>query len=304
MTMPMSQAAAPSISEALREVAMLARVSCTALGATRCSQSISAEVDADKGAPKGTTKANMKRLAGADALHREFVVLQKQAQDNLKLNCTPWGGGRHLLPNVNFERWVGEHYRFNQEHEALVEKLKSQADDILRIAAHSLREVPDVDPPSREELLKAYSMSYALEPIPSGNFPNMPPAAEAWLKEQYEANVKATYHEATNAALARMIAPLSKLVERIDIYDKRDENAEKKTFFKDAILTNVQDMLDVLSTFNLMHDPQFQHFVDQLTLLKQVSPEDIKKNPELRTAVKTKAQTTIDSLKSWLGPID
>lgn len=306
MNMPATAMPAPSISDALREVAMIAKVSTTAFGLTRTDHSASAEIDAAKHAKKGTSSLKVNRLAGVDDLHNAIKVVQKQAQDNLAMNATPWGGARHCLPNANFERWVGEHYRLQTKHEELKAELATKVDEIIADAVANLVEYK-VEPPNREELLNAYSLTYKLEPIPAADFPNMPPAAEEWLKRQYEANLESTYHEATNAALARLIDPLSKLVEKIDLWDKRDDREKetgKKVVLREATLGNVQEVLDVLGSFNLLNEPAFKAFEEQCVLFRNVSTEDIRGNDELRASVKTRAQEVIDGLRGWLGPTE
>lgn len=303
MNMPAPHIAAPTIVDALREVACIAYVKTTALGLTRTDKRLSAEIDQAKGAKSGTTNAKAKRLA-LDDLHNALVASHKEAQENVKFNSTPMANGRHLLPNVNFERTIGKHYEIQQKHDGYLVDLEANADTILQASYDNLKGYT-VRPPSKEELLKAYSMQFKSEPIAPNEYPGHVPAAEAWLKRQYEANMEANYQEATNAALGRLIKPLGHLVERIDIYEKNqtDEAKEGKSFFREAVLGNVQELLDVMGTFNLMHDPAFQAFVDQCELFRTVSTEDLKKNGDLRASVKTRAQQVIESLGGWLGPI-
>ena len=302
MTAQAIQTSTPSLTDALRETAMLAKVTCTALGLTRLDKRASRDMEAQRGAPEGSFRGNVNRLGNADALHKLLRKVQDEAQENLNNLSTAWGtGGRRLLPNANFEKWVKKHYELDQEFKTYLAQLEEQVDAILAAAAEGVKNF-DVKPPEREELLGSYSMSYALEPVPDATFPGVPDAAHDWLTRQYEANNASHYQEGLNAAFKRFLKPLGKLVERIDAYDNKD-NDERRAggTFKNTLVTNIQDVLDAARSFNLAGDPVVDDFIKSMEIFGNIHADDLRKDENLRTSVKTKAQETIDRLSDMLG---
>lgn len=298
------------LSNALREVAMIAEVKTTALGLNRADKQAAQKTNTDFQAHQGAARVSVNRLAGADDLHRDITALQEAIRANLHAYTTSWGmTSRRLLPNANFEPWIREHARLQGEFETKRAHLIAEAPNLIRKAEAALGHF-NVRPPSVEEIERAYSVSYGLEPIPDGKqFSGLPDAANDWLTEQFEHNISTAYREAQLDALKRLSEPLEALVDRIGAYDERMDKLEKGDdpgrvgIFRDTLVSNVQDIGAVFGSFNLTQDPKMQNFADRLAIFMNASPDDLRKNDDLRASAKQQAQSLIDDLNDMLLPI-
>jgi hypothetical protein len=299
-----------TISNALREVAMIAEVKTSALGLTRTDKRASARTTEAHHAHSNAARVSVNRMAGADELHRDITSLQEQTRVNLHGYSTAWGStSRRLLPNANFEPWIREHARIQGEFEAKLVLLRAEAPALVAKATAALGEF-DVKPPTVEEIVEAYSIRYALEPIPDGaQFGGLPGAAEEFLRRQFENNIQTAYQEAQLDAMSRLSKPLEALVERIGAYDEREdriskgEDPGKGGIFRDTLVSNVQDIAAVFDSFNMLSDPTMTKLSQRLQLFLTVSPDDLRKNNDLRASARTQAQTLIDDLNDLMLPM-
>jgi len=309
MNKPVTNASA-MISNALREVSMIAEIKTTALGLTRTDKRASAQSAQAHHAHSGAARVSVNRLAGADDLHKDITALQEAIRVNLAAYTTSWGTtGRRLLPNANFDPWIREHARLQEEFNGKVETLKAEAPALVQKAATALGQY-DIQPPSVDEIRNAYSVRYGLEPIPdSKQFTNLPPGVEEILRQQFEMNISTAYQEAQLDAMSRLAKPLEALVERISAYDDREaaiargEEPGKSGIFRDTLIGNIQDIGAVFSSFNLLGDPTMTKISDKLKLFMTVSPDDLRKNDQLRNSAKTQAATLIEELNDLLLPM-
>jgi hypothetical protein len=135
-----------TISNALREVAMIAEVKTSALGLTRTDKRASARTTEAHHAHSNAARVSVNRMAGADELHRDITSLQEQTRVNLHGYSTAWGStSRRLLPNANFEPWIREHARIQGEFEAKLVLLRAEAPALVARATAALGEF-DVKP--------------------------------------------------------------------------------------------------------------------------------------------------------------
>ncbi len=298
------------ISNALREVSMIAEVKTTALGLTRTDKRASAQSATAHRAHQGAARVSVNRLAGADDLHKDITALQEAMRVNLAAYTTAWGStGRRLLPNANFTAWITEHARLEGEFNEKLEELRLKAPELVARAEQALGEY-DIQPPTLGEINNAYSVKHNLEPIPdSKSFIGMPAAAEEYLKAQFEMNVSTAYNEAQQDALKRLFKPLEALVERIEAYDEREkkiangEDAGKTGIFRDTLVSNVQDIAAVFSSFNLLGDPTMTQMAERLKIFQAISPDDLRKDDNTRKAARDQAAALIEELNDLMLPM-
>ena len=125
------------ISDALREVAMIAEIKTTALGLTRTDKQASAKTTQAHHAVSNAARVSVNRLAGNDDKHRVLTGLQEAIRLNLVAWTTAWGStGRRLMPNVNFDPWIREHARLQGEFTKPMTSYKADC-AVHRAACHA-----------------------------------------------------------------------------------------------------------------------------------------------------------------------
>lgn len=298
----------PTLSDAIRDIAMLVDVTCTQLGISRTDKAASRAADAAHNAVQGSGKVVVSRLPGCAHLHDAIVSVQGKIRKNVTQHTMPWGSRRLLTTNL-FEPWIREHATLQQEHDGLIEKLVAEAPALVH-QANINKGSYDVEPPTIDELSNAYSVSYSLEPVPdAGNFPsNISEGVDAWLKHKFESDMQANVQMAKRDAVSRLVKPISNLVQRCAEMEEKNEKANagekvKASAARDTLVSNVKAMADLVKSFNVPYDPVLGEMIDKLQIFDNVTTDQLKKDRDVRSATSARAKEILDRANNWLGVI-
>lgn len=294
------------MSALLGQVALIVTIRTSCLGLTRTDKTASDQSTVEHNAIVGAGRVVANRLAGADAPIKKIRAIQKEAQDMGKGLSTDWNG-RRLMPNVNLEVFLREfnHYEAKFNHE--VDQLVADAPRLIAQARANLGSY-SVEPPSLAEIKSAFRLDYVCEPIPDMSrysASNLDSLLQIALRDQFEANTEAAYAYAQQDVLQRVAAPLQALVERLSAFDARvaaqDKGEDVKGgFFRDTIITNVQDIANVFGSFNLFNDPALIKLDNQLKEFFKFNAKDLREDQSARTHLSTRASEILAQLDGYL----
>lgn len=298
------------LSDMLRQVAMVAEISTSAIGLTRTDKTASRQADQNHAAKDGAGKVVVNRFAGADELIKEIMSYQTEARANLIKYTSTWGvSKRRLLPNANYQKWLTDHVEINDQFEDKCLQLSQQADAIIAEATKNIGTYR-IDLPTKSEIENAFSLSFALEPIPDASAfakdPTMAAANEE-LIYQFNKNMEASYNQATQDAAQRLADPLQKLAERMEIFTQREKSkaagqgdTAREGYFRDTIITNVHDIAGVFGALNVLKDPKLAAIAAKVEPFLQVTPDILRSNVQVREAVAARAKEIIADLNKVL----
>lgn len=138
--------------------------------------------------------------------------------------------------------------------------------------------------PARGELASKFKFRFVAIPLPDAGDWRLDIGNEAAdsMREQYEK----FYGEQLNKAMAdvweRAHDALSKMSERLDY-----ASAETKKVFRDSLVTNVQDIVDLLGTMNVTGDPAMTEAHKRLAAAMQgITPDALREDVYLRAQTK------------------
>jgi hypothetical protein len=120
--------------------------------------------------------------------------------------------------------------------------------------------------------------------------------AQVALREQYAA----AYTEQLNAAMGdlwtRTHGVLVRMSERLDYADH-----EKRKIFRDSLVENVTEMVDLLRACNITNDPDMAGMADRLErALRGVTPEGLREDAYLRAETKRSIDAAIAALPTLM----
>jgi hypothetical protein len=290
--------------DALRHVAMLVRVRTRAPGELRIDRRTTREVEQNKNAETGTVSTQVKRFKAAKEWDGAIRRHQKEAGLIVKHYSTPWGEDEaRCLPNENFMDCARDFDKHAKEVERLTEEIESRADELAELCNRALGDL-EVEPVTGNTFRNAYALEIEFHEIPQGSYKGMPKQVREWLQLKYRAQIEERFNEGLMLGLKRLAEPLQHLVERIDVFEKRDAKTKgNKDTFKDSVTTNVKEVVEILSSFNLLKDPKIQDFINGLVVFRHVDAKMLRNDDQLRAGVRAKAQETIDRLSRMMGPI-
>jgi hypothetical protein len=177
----------------------------------------------------------------------------------------------------------------------LVDDLVAVYDNATQEARQHLGDLfNEADYPNVEELRRKFGWSLAIAPIPqSGDFRlDIQNDAMEELKLQYEQSLEAKINGSMNDVWTRLHEALDSMSTRIDYGDH-----EQKKIFRDTLVTNLTDVLDMLDTFNITNDPKMRAMKAQLEdTLSGVTPDGLREDGHLRAQTKREIDEAIKQL--------
>jgi hypothetical protein len=255
---------------------------------------VSQEIDTQK---HTTTRAGnySKRLFADEPV---FDAIQKYTGNARTYHyhaTMPWSdSGLRLLTTSMFFDYQREITAMEAEFNRLVEAFLSNYDKLVLQSQMKLGTLFNSDDyPPVEMVRDKFKFSVKFAPVPEvGDWRvNVGQEAEAILKESYanyyQSNLESAYAdvwERTHEALTRMSEKLS---------------GEKKQIFRDTLVSNVMDMVDLLEKFNVTGDPKMRTAKHKLeSVMLGITPDALREDDHLRHDVKGKVDSLLKEL-SW-----
>ena len=287
---PSTTLSVPSISSS----AMLVELNISVWTGRKFDKGVSQEIDTQK---QTTTRAGnySKRLFADEPI---FDAIQKYAGNSRTYHyhaTMPWSdSGLRLLTTTMFFDYQKEISGMEMEFNRLVEQFVNQYDKLVLQAQMKLGALfnPD-DYPHVDTVREKFRFSVKFAPVPEvGDWRvNVGNEAQEMLRESYaeyyQANLEQAYAdvwERTHEALKRMSEKLS---------------GEKKQIFRDTLVGNVQEMIDLLDKFNITGDPKMkQAKVKMESALSGITPDALREDDALRHDVKSKVDSLLKEF-SW-----
>ena len=280
----------PSISSS----AMLVELNISVWTGRKFDKGVSQEIDTQK---QTTTRAGnySKRLFADEPV---FDAIQKFAGNSRTYHyhaTMPWSdSGLRLLTTSMFFDYQREITAMEQEFNQLVDTFLSSYDKLVLQSQMKLGTLFNADDyPPVEMVRDKFKFSVKFAPVPEvGDWRvNVGHEAEAILKESYanyyQSNLESAYAdvwERTHEALTRMSEKLS---------------GDKKQIFRDTLVSNVMDMVDLLEKFNVTGDPKMRTAKHKLeSVMLGITPDALREDDYLRLDVKGKVDSLIKEL-SW-----
>jgi hypothetical protein len=270
----------PSISSS----SMIVELNVSLWTGRKLDRAVSDEIDITK---HTTTRAgNYHKKLFAD--EPRFEAIQKQvgmARTYHYARTMPWsdGGQRLLTTPLYFDYnsyMTNEQMRFYE----LVETCLNDWDNMLQRAQVKLGRLfnPD-DYPSKDDIRSRYAFNIKYSPVPEvGDFRvDVGNEALRYLQDSYEESYKAQIETAYKDVWTRLHESLSNMSERLA--------GEKKQVFRDSLVSNVRDIVGLLSAFNITDDPKMREAERKINFaLLGVTPDSLREDTEFRLETKQK----------------
>lgn len=285
--------ATPSISSS----AMLVELSVSSWTGRKLDRRASEEVTTSNNADVGVANVNKKLLADCtelDAL-RKFVANSR----NLHYNMTmPWSDtGLRLLPTAQY-------FKYNETMTAIKAEFQSMVDTFLRgyeweisRAQVKLGDMFHRDEyPTTASLVSKFAFRLSYIPLPdAGDFRiDVGNDAITDIKNHYHDYYSRQLSNAMNDVWSRAYDALSKMSERLDYADH-----EQKKVFRDTLVSNVIDIVELLDVCNVTGDGQMTAMRNRLEeTMRGVTPEALREDEYLRTETKRAVDDVIKALPS------
>jgi hypothetical protein len=283
----------PSISSS----AMLVELSISTWTGRKLDKRASTDVTRSNGADSGIANVHKKLLGNCE----ELTAIQKFTGNvrNMHYSMTmPWSDtGLRLLPTAQYTNYHCTMTDLQNEYFRLAKVfLDSYEWEISQAQARLGALFSDDDYPTAESIAAKFGFRLNYIPLPDAGDFRLDVGTEALdqMKSHYEEFYSTQIKRAMNDVWHRVYGALSKMSERLDYGEH-----EKAKIFRDSLVFNVLEMVELLDVCNVAGDSQMSAMRLQLEdALRGVTPDALREDEFLRAETKRAVDDAIKSLPS------
>lgn len=161
----------------------------------------------------------------------------------------------------------------------------------------------EADFPPQARLPERFGVKLVYLPVPSGQDFRVALASEeiAAVRRSAEDALRETVQDAVRDLLGRMRAPVERMATRLRLYG-RDEAGKMRHVFRDTLVGNVREIVDLVPMLNLMDDPAVADLCAEIKRCLTVhEPEALRQSPELRAKVADEADEILRRMRGAFG---
>ena len=288
---------APSIASS----AMLCELKISCWTGRKKDKSASASVTSQNYADNGTASVNKKLLGNCD----ELTAIQKFVANarNIHYSMTmPWSDlGMRLLPTAQYFKYHQTMTDLQNEFEgsdvAMVDTFcNNYTWEVSRAQARIGNLFIREDYPTEESIRNKFAFSISYIPLPEAGDFRVDVGNEQ--RDVLESHYSDYYSKQLGSAMQdvwdRTYKALSNMSERLDY-----GGCDKKKVFRDTLVDNVLDMVELLNVCNVSGDSQMSAMALKLEdALRGVTPDGLRNNESFRAETKRVVDDAIKSLPS------
>jgi hypothetical protein len=251
------------------------------------------------GAVENSAKVVKTLLAGADAQLKQVHAAIDAARACYYKWTLPlsFGGdearGARFLPNTAFFDFMKE-VSFHRH-----EIVKARDAFILAYPAAVARAkqnlghlAKDEDYPDAADIARSFDFRLDIVPVPSGSrFCGLPDGVIQQLQEALDKKMQSAASDALRDAWERAREHIERMAEQL---------SKEKPKIYDTLVTNGRDLVELLKHFNLFKDPELEKMRGDLARLVEHEPDELRKDPQLRTAIAGEARDVLASVDEVL----
>ena len=292
-----SQTAPTDTAPTLASSAMLVELNISNWSGRKKDNRASADVTSQNYAATGVANVNKKLLANNADL--KAIQTHVTAMRNMHAAMTmPWSNsGLRLLPTAQYFKYTGAMSDMENKFWDLVNAFLINYHDAVIDVQMLLGDLFSRDDyPTAEELQRKYRVHINYMPLPDAGDFRVDISNEALreVKEQYADFYTTQYNTAMNDVWTRLHKALTNMSERLDYGSKED-----KKVFRDSLVGNVNDMVELLRVCNVTSSPQMAQMADKLEeAMAGVTPDGLREDDTFRAETKRAVDDAIKSLPS------
>lgn len=282
---------------ALNKKAMLVDLSIKCWYARKHDRKVTEEV-AEAHQTRGDVGRYNKNLLPVDALSYDTV---RRLVGEIRLEhyrqTLPWSNdGARILPAVNYLQYMEIMREKRGKFERAVKEFLVEYPGLRENAKEQLKTLYQAeDYPQVGRIEQLFGVSVKVFPLPAGEDFRVSLAggdAEA-IREQIEKDTRETVVEAMREPYRRLHVVVARMAERL---------GDPKGKFKDSLVSNIEELCDLLPSLNLTGDPEMGRMTDLVrSKLAGHDPDDLRDDAKLRKQVAEEARRIGADLAAFMG---
>lgn len=294
----------PTVSGTLAARAMIVSLSISQWSGRRLDREITDEVNQQHNAASDAGRYN-KLLLPKEALAGIVSIVSETRADFLK-RTLPWmdNGSRIMAADAYMAHmsWVrGQTRKFETAVDEFIAKYPGYVND-ARVRLNGMFKSDDY--PDEAILRTKFGLDVKVLPVPSSSDfrVDMSEAQAALIRADIEEQVTSATTAAVRDIYERVAEVTRRMVDRLNAYRPSEGRGGKSEgVFRDSLVGNVRDLIDILPALNITGDPQLSAMVDKLRPLAEHDASVLRDDAKIRKNVAQEAQAILDSLSDYLA---
>lgn len=271
--------------------AVLVELNISVWPASKVDKEITEQVNTDAGAVHGAAQTKKNLFAGT-SMRKDIEKYAARARLFHHQHTLPWADkGERLLPTALFMDYKQTMDTYAQTFEVMCQNFFTAYPTLVQQAQINLGAMYKADDyPPIEEVREKFGFRRAVNPLPeAGDFRldvNIADLEE--IKQEYTRKFDERLAEAMQAPWDRLHKILTDMSGKLT--DETDANGEiVKKRYHDTLITNAQELCDLLTKLNVTKDPKLEEARRSLELtMLGADIESVKESPEVRSDLKNR----------------
>lgn len=301
---PSASTTTADLSATLASRAIVVRLQIKQWSGRKLDREVTDEVNSTHGAADDAGRYNKLLLPKTELEPIETIV--SSTRKEFEKRTLPWldKGGRIMNAAAVMEndRWLsGQNRKFMEAVDEFVQKYPALVDGAPnRLSGLFKRE----DYPDPDTLRDRYSMTLRKLPVPTPDDfrVSMSEAQASVIRADIEAQVREGAAAAVKDVYRRVADVTGRMAERLASYKPAKGKGDKSEgVFRDSLVENVRDLIEVLPMLNITGDPELVAMVERLRPLAAWDAKVLRENADVRKDVAREAQKILDQVSDFLG---
>jgi hypothetical protein len=268
--------------------AVLVELNISVWPASKVDKEMTEQVNNDAGAVYGAAQTKKNLFAGT-SMRKDIEKFAARVRLFHNQHTLPWADkGERLLPTKLFMDYKQTMDGYAQTFDIMCDNFFNAYPVLVQQAQANLGSMYKADDyPDIEEVRTKFGFRRAVNPIPEAGDFRLDVGNEALeeIKQDYARKFDERLADAMKAPWERLHKILSDMSTKLT--DKEGEEGKKR--YHETLVTNAQEMCDLLTKLNVTNDPKLEQARRSLELtVLGVDIEDIKESPAVRSDVKNK----------------
>jgi hypothetical protein len=245
-----------------------------------------------------------KSLVAKDALE-EIKRLASAARVAHYKRTLPWrDGGDRILSSAGYFQYTQEMREYQTKWDDAVNKFVANYGQYVTDARTSLNGLFNADDyPSDAEIRAKFGLTFDLVPMPTSEDFRVDLGTEETtrIKTQIENDSRAMLDRAMKNVWERLSDVVSHAASRLKAYEQSPEGKVKNPF-RDSLVSNITELLDLLPSLNLTDDTNITQFAANIRAsLTQYTPDQLRESEIVRASVVASADEIMIKMGQFLA---
>lgn len=226
---------------------------------------------------------------------RNVYRLATEARTTHNAMSLPWNdGGDRILPAELYMEYTRRiqavKAKFDEAVDAFVAQYESLKDE-ARVKLNGL--FNETDYPPVAAMRGKFGVGVEVMPMPKAEDfrVDLSKKEVEAIRADIEARTNKRVNEAMKDAFSQLYDAASRIVERC-----KDADA----IFRDSLITNLRELLDVLPCLNITNDPALAKAIEEARPLAEVEPQTLRDEPDVRAETAKRAEKLARKLKGFI----